>query len=488
MVKNETSVKSFFSNWGNLAALLLLLLSIAVFSFTTNLQYYFVIAVPFALVFISWLVLNWKSYYWFFLATFALTLVLPISGNLVYIPLMPLSIISAVLALALLLFNQKSIYQNFLRHPITLILFLQFFWLFVSVVFSQIPILSIKYMGVNVIQLLAFLFFPMLVIKEEKDWIVVIKILLFTFTPVALYILFRHALHNYSYTYTNISIKPFFFNHVDHGCIMSMLIPLPYILWRNTNKQKKWLRGFYLLLLAFFIVCTYLSFARAAMLGMAFSFVVLFAIRKRMVNKLMLLFFATIISLSIYLVQDDNYKHFRPDFEQTYSRHTFDDLLKATFVGGDMSSAERFYRWIAAARMSEERPLTGVGPNNFYYYYKPHAVQMFRTYVSRNEEKSTTHNYFIFMLVEQGWPAMLLYGSLIWALFNWAQKAYHQSKKLLHQRMALLAAMVIAAFFINNLFSELLQTYKIGAIFYLAVVLIYWVDNENRKQKKVELS
>lgn len=131
-----------------------------------------------------------------------------------------------------------------------------------------------------------------------------------------------------------------------------------------------------------------------------------------------------------------------------------------------------------------DKPFTGVGPNNFYEFYKPHAVQMFRTYVSRNEEKSTTHNYFIFMLVEQGWPAMILYGILIWALFYHAQKVYHKTDNKVYKRMALVAAMIIAAFFINNLFSELLQTYKIGAIFYLATVLIYWVGNQVNKENE----
>src|SRR5690606_8270172 len=135
---------------------------------------------------------------------------------------------------------------------------------------------------------------------------------------------------------------------------------------------------------------TYLTFARAAMLDVIFSFVILFAIRKRLVHLLMTAFFICTISLTVYLIQNDNYKNYKPNFEQTYSRHSFDELIKATFMGGDMSSMERFYRWIASARMSTERPFTGVGPNNFYYYYKPHAVNMFRTYVSRNEEKSTT--------------------------------------------------------------------------------------------------
>ncbi len=468
-------------NWVNAAALLLLLACIAVFSYT---RYYFVIAIPFVIPFGAWIIYNWRAYYKFFIFAMAFTAIVTIGGGTMYLPMMPLSIISAFLALILLLYNRSLIYENFTNHPLTLILFLQFFWLIISVIFSEIPFLSVKYLGVNVIQLLAFLILPMMVMKEEKDWFTLCKILLVSFTLVGTYVFIRHGLKSFTYLYTNVAAQPFFFNHVDHGCIMSMLVPLPYVLWRNTDKQKKWLKAFYLLLFVAFIIFTYLTFARAAMLAVVFSFVIVFAIRKRIVNLLMAVFFTCCIGLVGYLIQNDTYKNFKPNFEQTYSRHSFDDLLKATFMGGDMSSMERFYRWIAASRMSMDRPLTGVGPNNFYYFYKPHAVQMFKTYVSRNEEKSTTHNYFLFMLVEQGWPAMILYGVLIWALFYHAQRIYHRTQNVIYKRMALVSAMVIAAFFINNFFSELLQTYKIGALFYLAVVLLYWVDNTIKKSKK----
>lgn len=459
----------------HLLAALILVVSVAIAAGT---RHYYAIAVPFAFLFTAWLILNWKSYYWFYIFSIAATVIVPVGSTVMYLPLMPLSIVSALLALALVLFNRNYIYQNFIRHPFTLIMALQFFWLVVSVVFSEIPFLSVKYLGVNVIQLLSFVVLPCILLQKEADWTKLLKILVVSFTLIGLYVFVRHGLKNFTYLYTNVAVKPFFYNHVDHGCIMSMLVPLPYLIWRHTAKNRKWLRAFYLALFIAFIVFTYLTFARAAMLAVMFSFVILFAIRKRLVHWLMGAFFICAISLTVYLIQDDNYKNFKPNFEQTYSRHSFDDLIKATFMGGDMSSMERFYRWIASARMSMERPMTGVGPNNFYYYYKPHAVNMFRTYVSRNEEKSTTHNYFIFMLVEQGWPAMILYGVFIWVLFAQAQKYYHRTRNVFYRRTALAAAMVIAAFFMNNMFSELLQTYKIGAIFYLAVVALIWVDRQ----------
>jgi O-antigen ligase len=153
----------------------------------------------------------------------------------------------------------------------------------------------------------------------------------------------------------------------------------------------------------------------------------------------------------------------------------------ATFRGQDMSSMERLYRWIAAVRMSTDRPIVGVGPNAFYYFYKPYAVSSFRTYVSRNTEQSTTHNYFLYMLVEQGWPAMLLYALLLMAFFMVAQRTYHRFKDRFYRYATLGVAMMFAAGFVNNFFSELIETHKVGGLFYLSIGLMVVLAHKSRQ-------
>ncbi|RQO29894.1 hypothetical protein DBR32_15065 [Taibaiella sp. KBW10] len=465
--------------WFYALSALVLLACIAIFSST---HYYFVIAIPFVIPFAAWIILNWKSFYWFYVVCIPLTVIVQVGGSsMMYLPQLPLTLLTAGLTLILLLFHKRIVYENLLRHPLTLIIFLQYFWLIVSVLFSQIPLFSVKYLGVNTIQLLSFFILPAIVLQTKKDVGNVAKAFLIPMTLVALYVFLHHAYYRFGYIQTNKAAKPFFYNHVDHACIMSMVLPVFYILWRY-YKDNKMLRWFFFALLLFYILGMYLAFARAAMLGTIFAFVVLWCIKKKLVNWLMPLFFIFCFTIIGFMVQNNKYIDYRPDFKQTYSRHTFNDLIKASFVGGDMSSMERFFRWIASARMSQEHPLVGVGPNNFYYYYKPHAVTVFKTYVSANPEKSTTHNYFLFLLVEQGWPSMLLYGIFIAAVFYHAQKLYHRTTDRFYQHTVLASAMIIAAFFLNNLFSELLQTYKIGALFYFAVVLLYWVDRQIKKE------
>ncbi|WP_222167190.1 O-antigen ligase family protein [Edaphocola aurantiacus] len=467
--------------WFYTLAVLALLAGIAVFSYT---HHYWAIGIPFVIPFTAWIILNWKSFYWFYVICIPLTVITQVGGSsMMYLPQLPLTILMAGIVIALLLYHKRILPENLIHHPITLIIFLQYIWLIVSVMFSQIPLYSIKYLGVNTIQLLVFFILPAIVLQTKKDIFTLAKVFLIPMTLLALFVFARHAYFKFGYVETNLVVKPFFYNHVDHACVMSMVLPVFYILWRY-NKGNKRLRLLYLGLFLFYFLGMYLAFARAAMLGTIFAFIIAWAIRKKLVNWFMPLFFTFCFVVIGLMSYNNKYIDFRPDFKQTYTRHTFNDLIKASFVGGDMSSAERFFRWIAAVRMSEEHPLVGVGPNNFYYYYKPHAVTIFKTYVSSNPEKSTTHNYFLFMLVEQGWPAMVLYGLLISALFYHAQKLYHRTEDKLYRALTLTSAMIVAAFFLNNLFSELLQTYRIGAIFYFAVLLLYWVDRQIKKEQK----
>ena len=198
--------------------------------------------------------------------------------------------------------------------------------------------------------------------------------------------------------------------------------------------------------------------------------------------------YALIILAFCYLVPNNKYIEFRPDYNKTFMHKNFTDHIIATFRGTDMSSMERVYRWVAAVRMSQDRPITGYGPRTFYYYYKPYAVTSFATYVSRNPEHSTTHNYFIYMLVEQGWPAMLLYALLMYAIFAKAQKVYHRLKDRFYRLVTIGITMTIAVGFVNNFFSELIETHKVAALFYIPIAMLILLDKKSKDEAEDDLA
>jgi O-antigen ligase len=117
---------------------------------------------------------------------------------------------------------------------------------------------------------------------------------------------------------------------------------------------------------------------------------------------------AFVILLVGWLAYDNRYISYSPDYEKTITQKKFNDLLNATYKLEDISTIERFYRWVAGYYMVKERPLLGFGPASFYSEYHSYVDRHFTTYVSNNPEHSSIHNYYLMTAVEQGIPGLLI--------------------------------------------------------------------------------
>jgi O-antigen ligase len=174
----------------------------------------------------------------------------------------------------------------------------------------------------------------------------------------------------------------------------------------------------------------------------------------------------------LYLGYANRYLNYRPDFERTIYHQEFMDHLKATYRLTDLSTAERFHRWIGGIRMTEGHLLHGYGPNSFFYEYKPYTVTAFQTYVSINEEKSTVHNYFLLLLIEQGIPGLLIFCLLLGGLFYYVQKWYHKASDRTERIMASTIAAVLGMIVSLNMLSDLIETDKIGGLFFICLGIL----------------
>lgn len=465
---------------------LLFFLCIVIYALTNQ---YLILALPFVIAILGMAILNLKTFYWLFLLTipFSCTIYFLNNSLSTTVPDEPLTWLLLVITLLLLIYNRKLFPEWFFREPITLVIALQLVWMVVAVSFSKEFIPSLKFAAARFWFINAYFLLPVLIFKHIKDFR---KAFLIFVIPISLHALFAfcwHYIRDFDYWQSNVVVRPFYFNHVDYSTVLSMLFPLLFIAWRLC-KGKRGLRWLLLFTLIFYIPAIYAAAARAAILAVFFAFFIGVMIRKKLVNWVMPIAYTLVLSGILFLAHNNTYIQLQPNKKYTATQPTFMDAVTGMFTGRDMSSMERFYRWIAAVRMSSDNLLTGVGPNNFYDYYKPHTVSMFATWVSRNEERSTTHNYFLYMLVEQGYPAMILYGILIFLLFAQAQKVYHSTKNRFYKQTVLGIAMLLAAGFVNNFFSELIETHKVGALFYLGIAALIIIKHLSQKEQLIEVT
>lgn len=419
----------------------------------------------------------------------ALLLSIPLSLNVVEytsvnldFPDEALMLLSSLCYIFFILQNYHQIeFKRLIKHPLVILILLSYTWTLIAVVYSENVALSVKYILKKIWFILPFLFLAISIFQDRSAIVKGYRFFAVPLIIVVSIVLFRFSAVGFRFEEVHDPMQPFFYNHVIFGSMLSCMAPLAAgALFLSRKGSIQWTLSLFALLLVLFAV--YFSYSRAAWMGVLFALGASVLIRLRIMHWGMLVFYGLVLSLVLWLSHQNKFLDFKPKFEKTIMHESLEDHIMATIQGTDISSAERYYRWIAAIKMSADRPLTGVGPNNFYDYYKAYSVTSFKTWVSRNNEKSTTHNYFLFMLVEQGYPAMLLYAFLIVFIFYYGQKVITRSKDKFDCVVVLSCLSMIAAFFINNFFSELIENDKIGSMFYLGIAVIVAIDLKNRNK------
>lgn len=470
------------NRWLDMSALTVLAGTVAAFAYTG--KWYF-LAAPFAFLYLVLMAVNWKTAFWILLFTIPFSIQINFAGDTMSITLPDQPIMWLFLGVFALVLarNPKAIPEWFWRDNLTLIIVLQFVWTIVAVIFSKMVFFSTKFLLAKTWLLVSFYIIPIWIFREKKDFVKAFMLLLIPMLGTILVILVHHAMLGFKFNMVQKSMSGLYYNHVDYSTVISMFFPLLLVAWPLTKGRNIFVRWSLFGIILIFLVAIFFAYARAAELGLVFAIVIAVAIRLRLVNWIMPAFYALLVVLVCYMVPNNKYLDYRPDYNKTYMHTTFADHIISTFRGKDMSSMERVYRWIAAVRMSQDRPITGYGPRAFYYYYKPYAVTPFRTYVSRNPEQSTTHNYFLYMLVEQGWPAMILYAILIYAIFAKCQRIYHRFKDKFYRLVTIGLSMVLAVGFINNFFSELIETHKVAALFFIPLAMLVILDKKSKDEE-----
>ena len=359
---------------------------------------------------------------------------------------------------------------------------LQLFFLIISVLFSKVPLLSVKFLLAKSWYLVCFFMLPMVFIRSKKDMRLVFSLMLAALSGCIIIVLSKHAYYLFSFSKIKEAVYLLFTNHVEYASLISMFLPLLWAAYKITRAERNKTKQLLALLIALFLVAVVLSYARAAILGLIFAVVCALAIKRKRVHYVMPVFYGLILLLLVYLIGFNGYTAFRPQRDKTYFRHNYTAHLSATLNKQDESAMERLYRWIAAVRMSRDEPITGFGPHSFYYYYKPYTLASFKTLASNNLEHSTTHNYFLLMLAEQGWPALLLYALLFPLLLSKAQRLYHTFNDPFYKYLSLGLIMLLAVNFVNNLFSELIETHKIGSLYYLSMALLVLLEEKQQSE------
>lgn len=441
-----------------------------------------------ALVPVIWLGLtNFHWLYFLLLASLPLSFEYSFSPSLATdLPTEPLMVGLMLVTFFYLISRPKTLSQQFLNHPVLLLLLLHVAWFFIASINSLNFTVSIKIFIAKIWYVAVFIYLTAIVVNSINRLKVAFWCIFSTLLFASSIVFFRHALTGFGFEEINSCVGPFFSNHVNYALMLMSIYPFVWLAatWYEKGTWQKMLLNFAKL---FFLIAIYFSYTRAAMGAVLLMLPFYFVVKWRLVKVALAIVVVGAILGVAYIADNNRYLKHAPEFDETIWHDEFGDHISATFEGKDVSSMERIYRWIAGARMIAERPLMGVGPGNFYPYYKKYAVSSFETWVSENQERSTIHNYFLTLWVEQGVVGLLLFIMLTAAIFIVAENTFHRQNAA-NANVVMTASISIMSIYVSLTLNDMLETDKIGTLYFFFVSLVvilstHGLANANAEQR-----
>lgn len=431
----------------------------------------YLLVLPLVLLFGAFIIMGFKQAYWLLLALLPLSVEMQLGSLGTDLPTEPLMIVLAGATLAFYLANPKKWNRQFIQHPIIASLFIHLAWLAITVVYSQLYLVSIKFLLAKLWYIIPFVFLTALFIKNHKDWKAPFWCIFIPFMGVIAYSTLRHASFGFGFHESNIVVKPFFRGHVNYAVMLVVFFPFVWYArqWYRSGTLARFLVNIGVFSFIFAIIIAQSRAAYASLLLLPFFY---YMIQWRLTRWLVGAGVALLLIFGTYYGTGNRYLNLAPDFATTIYHDDLEGHLSATFEGKDVSFMERVYRWMAAINMSKEQPITGFGPGNFYNFYKSYTLTSFETYVSDNPEQSGVHNYFLMMLVDQGWIGMILFMLLCIVILVYGEQIYHQQTNSANRYFTMIVLISSCIIMINITMSDLIEVDKIGSFFFINMAIL----------------
>lgn len=382
------------------------------------------------------------------------------------------------------LYSPKVLSRTIIQHPLILLLLISFGWSIVSAAFSAYPVISLKFLLAKCWYFGAFVLAPLIVFRNKETIKKAMLILAIAMLLLTLITMVRHYKFGFSFAGINDALKPFFRNHVNYSAMLVCIIPVFFGFYKLTQPGR--VKNLLVVIIAGLVVALFFSYARGAWLALVVGMVAWWLIKKKMILVTFLMAILVTVASLFWIKADDRYLAYAHDYRTTIFHENFGEHLRATYQFKDVSTAERFYRWITGVRMIKENPLTGFGPATFYNTYKPYAIPAFKTWVSNNPEHSTVHNYFLMITVEQGIPGLLFFLLLTGAMLYYAQLLYHRVKDPFYKIVAITTGVVTVMILVINFLSDMIETDKVGSLFFLCLSMLIATEVNSRLRGKRE--
>jgi len=287
-----------------------------------------------------------------------------------------------------------------LVHPLSILILINLFWIGITAITSEMPLVSLKFFVSRLWFVIPFYFLALQMFRNYRNigkfiWAYIIPLLLVIgYTTVGLW----HA--GFDEQLSQSVMTPFYPSHTSYGAMIAMFFP--FIISALFKPGVFKIPKYTLIAITFaFSTALLFSYSRAVWVSLPAVLGLFLILWFRIKIRVLLVIAAALVGLLVVNVDElimtmernkqDSSEEFAENF-QSISNITTDD-----------SNIERLNRWSSAIAMFIERPVVGWGPGTYQFQYAPFQEAKNLTLISTNAgDLGNAHSEYIGPMSESG--------------------------------------------------------------------------------------
>lgn len=397
----------------------------------------------------------------------------------------PSELIMIVLTLLFLvkLISEIRWEKAYWKHPITIAIFFYLFWMLITSITSEMPLVSLKFLTSKLWFIGSSFFMLIYLIKDNpKRAITFFNLHAISLAIVVILITIKHAQTGFSDHGLHWIQKPYYNDHTAYGAVLAFMLPFS-VCFFFLPENKNWQRTLYLILTLIFLFGLYFSFSRAAWLSAIGALGVYFLIRWRIKFSWFVLG-ATIIGIFFFKFSDDILYQLGKNKQD--SSATFEEHIRSIGnIRTDASNVERLNRWFAAFGMIEERPVVGWGPGTYQFNYAPFQKNKYNTIITTNfGDGGNAHSEFIGPCAESGFIGLFSVLALMIIVLYTGITTLIKTKDKTLRLLTLAATLALISYYIHGTMNNFLDTDKLSLPFWGAFAIITVISITRKQEEK----
>ncbi len=395
-------------------------------------------------------------------------------------PTEPIYIVLFVL-MGIHIYKERPIAIIYLKHPVVLMVSMYLLWLWVSTLFSSMPLVSAKYSLARTWYITLFFYLGILIFSNYSRIHFYLKWFAVFTLSAAIYTLIVHAQYGFSRSASYGISWPFFPDHGMYAAAIAygVFILLIYALYVRQFNMPISLGPVILLFLLILLFAIVVSFTRATWLSLIVAAGAWLLTRLRVQFYWIVVVFL-IVGTMAFLKQNDIQYALEAN-KQGSSDELEGHVKSVSNISTDPSNLERINRWKCAARMVSERPFFGFGPGTYVFQYAPFQKSSELTIISTHAgDLGDAHSEYFSSMSETGFLGMFFWLGIVFATLSTSFKIIYSTPSLKIKLTTYMVFLGLIAYHAHAVLNNYSQYDKLAVPLWAFTAIIVALDYRNQ--------